>query len=133
VQHLEVVGRVIARMNEHRPLAGRQQKYNPDTWDDDIRACLRKGFTEAQLLAVADHKAAECNRSGDWTWYKPDTLYRPTVFKAKLGAAESGVMIGGQAKLPLTTEAGRAQCWKDHGAKQDHKPRPTLEEYLADD
>jgi uncharacterized phage protein (TIGR02220 family) len=90
---LEVVRRVIARVNEHRPLRGRQQPFNPERFDEGIRALLRKGFKEADLLLVVDHKAGECRRNGNWSWYKPDTLFRPTKFKEKLGAAEAGVEI----------------------------------------
>jgi hypothetical protein len=96
-------------MNQHRPLSGREKEFNPARWDDDIKACLRKGFTEADMLLVADHKADECRRKGDWSWYKPDTLYRPTKFKAKLGAAEAGVRIEPFKPVPFTEGEKRAE------------------------
>jgi uncharacterized phage protein (TIGR02220 family) len=97
-----IVASVIGRLNQHRPLVGKQREFNPEHCDDEIRACLRKGFTEEQLIMVADHKAAECKRKGDWSWFKPATLYRPTKFKAKLGEAEAGVRIEPQKSIPFT-------------------------------
>jgi hypothetical protein len=67
-----IVASVIGRLNQHRPLVGKQREFNPEHCDDEIRAC------------------------------KPATLYRPTKFKAKLGEAEAGVRIEPQKSIPFT-------------------------------
>lgn len=92
-KYVDEIQLVINRMNEHRPLTGKQQPFNWERWGSDITACLKAGKTVTELLLVADHKAAECKRSRDWDWYKPDTLYRIKSIDAKIGAAESGVVI----------------------------------------
>lgn len=121
----EIASGIVAHLNEK---AGTNFRLTGQSARQLISARLGEGYTVEDVKAVTEKKCAE------WLGTKYESYLRPsTLFGKEKFEQYHGQKTGPQRSLDLTTEAGRAQCWKDHGAKQDHKPRPTLEEYLADD
>lgn len=83
-----VTARVIGRINELRP--GRRG-FAPRAYQDDIGRLVKRGHTESELLEVIEWKARECKRTRKWEWFKPGTLFRPTLFAQKLDESRAGV------------------------------------------
>jgi len=69
-------------ISEMNALSGRN--YRPDAWVMEVAALLAKGYTRADLLTVVNFLAEECRESGNWKWFKPDTILRPRNFKRNL-------------------------------------------------
>ena len=88
-----IVARVIKRINELRPSG---TGFTPDPYQRPVETILKAGSSEEDLIAVVEWKAAECQRQGDWAWFKPATLFRPTKFAEKLDEAKAGVSIDGK-------------------------------------
>jgi uncharacterized phage protein (TIGR02220 family) len=89
-----IATRVIGRVNELRPerINGKRvHGFGPATYEKQIRALLRKRFTEVDMITVVEWKAEEHRRKNDWAWFKPSTLFRPERFGEKLDEARAGV------------------------------------------
>jgi hypothetical protein len=106
---------VISAMNE---LAGR--RWTSKAWEPTIAKLLGAGYTEEDLLTVVYWKAAESERQGDWQWFKPDTLFRPTLFAAKLDNARAGVVMTGPRAW---TEGERRKQRHAQRAETQHEDR----------
>ena len=85
-----VAKHVISEMNK---IAGR--RWTAKAWEPEIGKLIAKGFTQDDLITVVRWKAAESERTGNWEWFKPDTLFRSTLFPGKLDNAKAGVEING--------------------------------------
>ena len=114
----QVAEAVIGRMNEIRQWKiGARRGWSSTTWTETIGALLAKGFGQADMLEVVEWKAGECERVGDWQWFKPDTLFRPTLFAAKLDNARAGVEHGPQAR----TQADKRRAQLKRRAEQTYQ------------
>jgi hypothetical protein len=82
-------------MNELPP-GGRE--FTAETYVKSIRTILKAGHTEADLLTVVEWRAVEARRKGDWAWFKPATLFRPTLFGEKLDEAKNKVDLSGAGR-----------------------------------
>jgi uncharacterized phage protein (TIGR02220 family) len=102
----QVAEHVISEMNR---IASRS--WTAKAWEPNVSKLLAKGFTQDDLMIVVDWKAAECKRSGDWQWFKPDTLFKPTLFAGKLDNARAGVEHSPQKTLAFTDGEKRAERW----------------------
>lgn len=99
---LEVAERVIGRINELRP-EKKGPGFSPKTYQGDIATLLRKGFTESDFCTVIDWLARENEKGGDWGWFVPATIFKPTLFGKKLDNARNGVsFVGGPKRKPPT-------------------------------
>ena len=91
--------RVVGRVNELRPLPPKGKPFRATTYYGDIGKLVKAKFTEADMMTVIEWKADECKRKGNWGWFKPDTLFRSTLFAKKLDEANAGVDVSGQSSL----------------------------------
>jgi hypothetical protein len=89
---LGIAGRVIGLINKHRPSKPGSRGFGPGTYVKQIGKILKLGFTEADMVAVIESRAAEGDSSGEWKWFKPATLLREGSFGEKLDEARSGVL-----------------------------------------
>ncbi len=107
-----VAKHVISEMNR---IAGRD--WAAKAWRPNISKLLAKGFTQDDLMIVVRWKADEAERSGDWQWFKPDTLFRPTLFAGKLDNAKAGVKMGGRQS------SGKPSAVETNATQQNFAPQ----------
>jgi hypothetical protein len=102
----EVTDRVIAKINELRP-PNDGEGFEAKTYLSTITTLMRRGHTEKEFLAVVKWRAEESRRSGEWTWFKPATIFRVKSFAEKLDEARAGVRYG------QTTKGGQGALFDD--------------------
>lgn len=106
--------RVIGRINELRPAA---KGFGIDAWVKTVARLLKAGHTVSEILEVIEWRGAECRASGDWTWFKPDTLMRRSRFAGYLDNARAGVDLTG-TRRPRSAGGDRAARFsKQRGPK----------------
>lgn len=106
-------------MNELRPLTGRQQPFAVAPWEKWIAGLLGRKHTVAEMLEVVEWKAAEARRVGDWQWFIPDTLFRPTNFAGNLDKARAGVTHAPSGpRVPTAAERAERQRRKEQSEQQ---------------
>ena len=84
----ETTERVICRVNEFWP---GDRGFTVKANTKRIGRLLKDGFTADDMIEVVEHKAAAAARNGDWQWFKPDTIFKPTKFPDYLDNARAGV------------------------------------------
>lgn len=91
--------RVIGRINALRPKVKKAASFNPATYEPQVKALMKRGHTEMDMVTVVEWKADECKRQGSWGWFKPATLFRVQSFAEKLDEALAGVEVGDQQSM----------------------------------
>jgi len=81
---------IIGKMNERRPSS---RGFRVDPWVKTIGRLLKAGHTVSEMLELVDWRANECEASGDWQWFKPDTLFRASRFAGYLDTARAGIKL----------------------------------------
>lgn len=81
---------VVGAMNRR---AGK--RWRPEAWVRPIGRLIALGYTQDDMLAVVEYHGKNCESSGDWRWYKPDTLLRVRNFTVSLENARAGHTFGG--------------------------------------
>ncbi len=102
---------VVGRVNELKPKSPNGGEFQPSTYKAQIGKLLQMGFSEADMMTVVEWKAAECERQGDWQWFKPGTIFRQRRFGELVDEAKVGVEHSPQRGFAFTDGEKRADRW----------------------
>jgi len=67
---------VIGYMNKAKPRTNGAKGWSPEVWLPKFKALEKAGYTIDDFMEVVKWREGEARSKGDWTWFKPDTLFR---------------------------------------------------------